>query len=291
MVKIADTIDKGISYAERGDYPRALETFKWLYQRFPDNPDVLYNYGRLLNDLRDFGEARSVLELLVSVAPDYMNAKVALAFAYLHLGIIAEAEKLLEEAREADPGNTYLLRNLGTIYAQKGELDRALSVFREGERVEPKNRFILYGIAQVLFKQEDWSESSEYLKKIIDQEIDDDIDRRAKDLQREIAHKSFSKDGLRMDAVYYCLGALETYDEMSFGQIEDTVFEIAFMAKNGLDPSDHTTTHPLSVIEGEFTALQLLCFMYVGFKIVKPEVDIGFDLSPEYRAAQAMQRE
>ena len=63
------------------------------------------------------------------------------------------------------------------------------------------------------------------------------------------------------------------------------------MAKNGLDPSDHTTTHPLSVIEGEFTALQLLCFMYVGFKIVKPEVDIGFDLSPEYRAAQAMQRE
>jgi len=28
--------------------------------------------------------------------------------------------------------------------------------------------------------------------------------------------------------------------------------------------------------------------MYVGFKILKPEIDIGFDLSKEYSAAKAM---
>jgi tetratricopeptide (TPR) repeat protein len=288
MAKISDTIDTGISYAERGDYPRALETLKGLYEKHPDNPDVLYNYGRLCNDLRDFGESASVLERLVAIQPEYKNAKVALAFAYLHLKKTAEAETLLEEAREIDPGNTFLLRNLGTIYAQKGDLDRALEVFHEAERVEPESRPVLYGIALVLYRQEMVREASDYLQKIIDQEVDDDIDRFAKDLQRDIANKFFSQDGLRMDAVYYCLGALETYDKMSYGQIQDTIFEISMLGKNGLDPSNHKTTHPLSIVEGEFTALQLLCFMYVGFKIIKPEIDIGFDLSKEYSAARAM---
>lgn len=288
MATISDTIDKGISYAERGDYPQALETFKDLLIKYPDNPDVLYNYGRLCNDLRDFGESASVLEKLVSIKPEYKNAKVALAFAYLHLKRIAEAQTLLEEARKIDPGNTFLLRNLGTIYARNGDLDKALDVFHEAERVEPESRPVLYGIALVLSRQEKVNEASDYLQKIIDQMVEDDIDRYAKDLQREIANKSFSQDGLRMDAVYYCLGALETYDKLSYGQIEDTTFEIAMIGKNGLDPSDHTTTHPLSIVEGEFTALQLLCFMYVGFKIIKPEIDIGFDLSKEYAAARAM---
>lgn len=125
MVKISDTIDKGIAYAERGDYPRALETLKGLFQRYPDNPDVLYNYGRLCNDLRDFGESTTVFERLVSIQPEYKNAKVALAFAYLHLKKAAEAETLLEEAYEIDPGNPFLLRNLGTIYAQN-RLERRL---------------------------------------------------------------------------------------------------------------------------------------------------------------------
>ena len=143
----------------------------------------------------------------------------------------------------------------------------------------------------MLFKQERYGDSSDYLRKIIDQGVEDQIDQLAKDLQREIAGNEFSKDGLRMDAVYYCLGALETFDELSFGQIQDTTFEIAMLARDGLDPSDHTTTHPLSIVEGEFTALQLLCFMYVGFKIIKPDIDIGFDLSREYTAARAMMKE
>ena len=37
-----------------------------------------------------------------------------------------------------------------------------------------------------------------------------------------------------------------------------------------------------------YSGPQLVCCMYVGFKIVTPEHDIGFDLSKEYEAAKAM---
>jgi len=288
MAKISQTINKGIALAERGDYPKALDTFRALYSKHPENPDVLYNYGLLLNELRFFVEASSILQKLVEINPGYKNAKVALAFTFLHLNKLEEAEKLLEEARITDPDNTFLLRNLGSIYAKKEEFERALELFRRAERIEPDSRPILYGIALALFRQEKMSEASEYLRKIIDQEIDDEFDQLSKDLQRDIAQKSFSQDGLRMDAVYYCLGALETYDKMSFTQIQRITFEVSMLGRSGLDPSDSKTTYPLSSIPGEFTALHLLCFMYVGFKILKPEIDIGFDLSKEYSLARAM---
>ena len=119
MTKISQTINKGITLAERGDYPKALDTFRGLHNKHPENPDVLYNYGRLLNDLRFFIEASSILQKLVEIDPGYRNAKVALAFTFLHLNKSEEAEKLLEEACITDPDNTFLLRNLGSIYAKR----------------------------------------------------------------------------------------------------------------------------------------------------------------------------
>lgn len=37
-----------------------------------------------------------------------------------------------------------------------------------------------------------------------------------------------------------------------------------------------------------FLEIKLLCIEYVGFQIIDPKVDIGFELSAEYGAARAM---
>ena len=51
------------------------------------------------------------------------------------------------------------------------------------------------------------------------------------------------------------------------------------------DPAEQYT---LRSIPGKFSGLHLLCIEYVGFQIIDPKVDIGFDLSAEYAAAKAM---
>ncbi len=236
----------------------------------------------------EFTESVTVLKKLLAIKPEYENAKVALAYAYLNLKDPDDAEILLEEARVTDPDNIFLLRNLGSLYAQKGEYERALKIFHHAEQVEPDNRQILYGIALVLFHQKEFNASSEYLKNIIARNIDDEFDERSKNLQREIAGKNFQINGLRMDAVYYCLAALEKYNEMSFTEIQGINYEISMLGRTGINPSDTETKYQLTCLPGDFTALQLLCYMYVGFKLVNPEIDIGFDLSKEYSAAKAM---
>jgi len=41
-------------------------------------------------------------------------------------------------------------------------------------------------------------------------------------------------------------------------------------------------------LAGNFSGLHLVCLMYVAFKSIALDTDIGFDLSKEYAAAQAL---
>jgi hypothetical protein len=56
----------------------------------------------------------------------------------------------------------------------------------------------------------------------------------------------------------------------------------------GLQVNDSAEQYPLRSIPGKFSGLHLLCIEYVGFQIIDPKVDIGFDLSAEYATARAM---
>ena len=92
-------------------------------------------------------------------------------------------------------------------------------------------------------------------------------------------------DELRMDAVMCCLGALERFSQMRREEVQAVAFEVGLLGHRGLDVSDPEKTYSLRSLPGKFTGLHLMSLMYVGFKQVAPEIDIGFDLSPEYAAA------
>jgi len=288
MSNIFNSINTGIDFLHQRKYLEAIELFQELHNNYPDNPAVLYNYGICLNELRDFIGASHLLEKVVSIDPEYENAKVALGFSYINLNKKEEAIRILEDARKTDPDNIFLLRNLGTVYAKKEEFDNALEIFKHAETLEPTSCQALYAIALVYNSQKKYSDASRYLSKIIELDTDESFTNLAKDLQREIASKSFSSNGLRMDAVHYCLGALEAYNEKSFNEIQAIAFEISLLGSQGLDPSNPDKKYQLQSMPGEFSALHLLCYMYVGFKILKPDVDIGFDLSKEFEAAEKL---
>ena len=61
--------------------------------------------------------------------------------------------------------------------------------------------------------------------------------------------------------------------------------EIAFLGRRGLDINKPEKKYHLNSLKGDFTGLDLLCHMYVGFRILDQELDIGADLSSEYQAA------
>ena len=106
-----------------------------------------------------------------------------------------------------------------------------------------------------------------------------------------IAQQSFrGRGGFRPDAMSYCQGALERFKDTPRAEVQKITFEIAMLGSRGLDVNDPAEQYSLRSISGKFSGLHLLCIEYVGFQIIDPKVDIGFDLSAEYAAARAMFR-
>jgi hypothetical protein len=58
------------------------------------------------------------------------------------------------------------------------------------------------------------------------------------------------------------------------------------LGTRGLDVNDPAPKYTLTSIPGKFSGLHLLCIEYVGFQIIDPSIDLGFDLSAEYAAAR-----
>ena len=288
MEDIRQKLDDGISLAKSGNLSKALSIFHALFEISPKNTEVLYNLGICLNEMQDYTEAEKYLERLVDLNPDYKNAKVALGFSLIHSGKIAKAEKILLEAITLDPKNVFALRNIGSITASKGDYHKALEFFLQAEKIEPTSRPVIFGIARTYFELNDLENSIVYIRKILDQNDLDEFYEKARELSTQITQKSFNSTDIRYDAVFYCLAAFEKFEQMNLLQIRGVVSEIAMLGNSGFDVSNSERNYQITSLPGDFTGIQLISYMYVGFQMIDPDIDIGFDLSKEYQIAKKM---
>ena len=75
-------------------------------------------------------------------------------------------------------------------------------------------------------------------------------------------------------------------------EIQEITFEIGMLGQYGPDIYDPQGTRVLRVLLGRiFSALELLCIMYAGFKRIEPGIDIGVDLGEEWEMAERLERE
>lgn len=97
---------------------------------------------------------------------------------------------------------------------------------------------------------------------------------------------------LGSNAVFYLLDALRLFRGKSLQEIQEITFEIGMLGKYGLDINDPQESHVLRALPGRvFSALQLICIMYAGFKRIEPGMDIGVDLGEEWGMAERVERE
>ncbi len=75
---------------------------------------------------------------------------------------------------------------------------------------------------------------------------------------------------------------------MSKPEIQKIPSEIAMLDTRGLDVNSSEQKYTLNSLPGAFSGLQLLCIEYIGFQMINPSLDLGFDLSLEYQAALAL---
>jgi len=281
-------LNKIANILTKGNYADGILLLELFLSDEPENTDLLYNLGMAYSDQNNWERAIELLTKLVTKEPGHINGRVAMGVALLRAGKTNEGISEFEIAVKHDPENRWAQRNLGAGLMRLHRYPEAAEHLRLATEIDPDDQPSWYGYGQALDALEKGKETDNaYLKTI---EIDEfsEIAELARQARSKLASKSFrsTMPGVeRMDAVMYCLSALEKFANMPSDQVQKIGFEIAILGTRGLDINDSTQKYTLRSMPGKFSGLHLLCFEYVAFKQITPGKDIGFDLSSEYSTA------
>lgn len=283
-----NAIEKAINLLNEGEVYQGEIMLSALYDHYPDNHAILFNYGMLLSDKGKFDEAIRLLNKLNQLDPDNHRALNALAVAYMRAGMRNEALLELKKSYEIEPEDPYTLKNLGAVLANESE-EEALPYLEKAANLLPDDPQTQYGYGLCLKKMGDRGKADLILQKVIELAPYTELCELAKEARSEIASDNFrGKTGSepRMDVVMYCLAALEKFNSLGHEKAKTVTFEIAMLGRNGLDIQSTDNKYTLNSLEGKFTGLQLASYMFVGLKQIDPNIDPGIDFVKEYQVAQ-----
>jgi tetratricopeptide (TPR) repeat protein len=277
--------DEANEHLKRKEFEQAKTVLEELLQAEPDHGDALYNLGMIYTELGDPARAVNTLLRCVELGQDSANVYVALGYAYSKLGNQNKAKELFLAALELEPNNPYALRNLGALYGKETNYENAIKCFERSFADNPSDVNTTYGLGLCYFNIGDLSNADRYLRKTIEIGEFSPVSQMAKDLLREIAAITLKAQGFRTDAMFYCIHALKLFDKIGQAETKKIAFEIALKGQQGLDINDPSKKYTLNSLEGVFTGLQLVSYMFVGFKRIASGMDVGIDLSEEYEMA------
>jgi tetratricopeptide (TPR) repeat protein len=227
---------------------------------------------------------------LLADHPSHAHGWVALGVAHARMDRDEDAVESLTMAVSLNPDDGHVRKNLGAILSRCGSIDEAIVHLQAAARLLPTDPQCWFNLAGTLEESGKTEEADEAYVKVLALDRNGPMGEMAEQGRSRIAQQAFRirGGGLRPDAVSFCLGAMERFEGLPRAEVQKITFEIAMLGSRGLDVNTPAEQYTLRSIPGKFSGLHLLCIEYVGFQIIDPKVDIGFDLSAEYAAACGM---
>lgn len=284
---IDDKLEEALSALERGNLDHGVAILQKLREQRSNEPVILYNLGMAYSDMGLLAKAIETLKECVEYRGE-PNDYTALGVAYFRNKQLTEARSALETALEEDPQNFHALRNFGVILAREGDLDAAISKFQDALNIDPSATAVMYALGHAFEQKGNLSIADSWYKRVLEQGGTGSIRELTKEARTRIAGSEVKADGFRMDAMMYCLAALDLFAKID--DITPIVADIALLGQRGFDIHDPEKKYRLKSLEGEFTGFQLTCYMFVGMKQLDPSMDIGIDLEDEYNSALQLHR-
>jgi Flp pilus assembly protein TadD len=272
-------------------FAEARPLLETLIKLEPEHPAALYNLGLLASEEGKLEEARALLRRAIAADPANANAQVALGVAALRAQDLAEARQALERAVELEPQNPHALRSLGSLLSGAGALAAGVERYRQALAVAPGDLIAALNLAQTLLELDPEvhrDEADQLLLEVIEAQPYGELSTRAKELRGSIAARNLRQvrpEGLREDAVSYCLEALRLFGAMEQPQFLAVLSEVAAIGQGGLEINEPGSSRTLKNLPGTWSDLALACLIHVGMKRLTPDEDSGLGIEAEYEEA------
>ncbi|MCX7177070.1 MAG: tetratricopeptide repeat protein [Proteobacteria bacterium] len=255
-----------------------------------DDADICFNYGVALSELGHVEDSLAPLNKCLRLDPSYDNAAIAIGVSLSKLKRYDEAEVVLKAAAKIQPDNALIKQNLAATLARAGKYVEALPFFRQAVSISP-NPGTMMGLAQCLDSAGHKKEALKAYKELVKRFPDSPFTEQAIAILNRAGQADLRKvvdDGYRPDAVEYMIAAMKRFAELQREQVGRAVMEIGQLGQTGLEINNPSKRYSLTNLDGDFSGLQLLCYMHVGMALFAPGVDCGSGLQREYEIAKGM---
>jgi tetratricopeptide (TPR) repeat protein len=133
----------GIALLEAGQLPQAVAVLQKALAKNPNDPDLLYYYGRAAGLL-----SKDVFDTLEARFPDSARAHQMMAQDYAALREVPSAEREFNEALRLRPQTAGLHLDFGYLYARAQQWDKAEEQFRLETELQPGNAEAAYRLGE-----------------------------------------------------------------------------------------------------------------------------------------------
>ncbi|MEM8513253.1 tetratricopeptide (TPR) repeat protein [Massilia sp. MP_M2] len=167
--------------------PEAYALMETAAQRFPKNPDLLYDFALLAEKLGKVDVMEAQLREVMAQAPDNHHAYNALGYSLAERNVrLQEAYGLIAKALEMAPGDPFIMDSMGWIHYRMGNLNEAEKFLRRAYGLR-KDAEIGIHLGEVLWQKGDKSAAQALWR-----------DARAKDPQNEALRETLARLGLSL---------------------------------------------------------------------------------------------
>src|SRR6202041_3685095 len=143
LEKGGDETALGMALLEAGRLPEAVSILQKALAKSPDDPDLLYYYGRAAGLL-----SKQVFDELEARFPDSARSHQMMAQDYAVLRDVPAAEREFLEALRLRPQTAGLHLQLGELYARAQQWDKAEEQFRLETELQPGSPEAFYRLGE-----------------------------------------------------------------------------------------------------------------------------------------------
>lgn len=137
------------SYEAIGNYEKAFEIYKDLFNRFPTQHQFYDGYYRMLFQLKKYDEALSLLKNRVNQFPDNFNLYAELAFLYDRLGNRDSANISINIGLNRGSDNTNSYKLISSTLVQYRMFDEAINVLELAKKRFPNDVTFLIDLINI----------------------------------------------------------------------------------------------------------------------------------------------
>jgi predicted Zn-dependent protease len=129
----------GSAYERAGNKAEAEKTFQQILEKHPDNTQTLNYLGYMWAESGvNLDRAQTMLLKAVAAEPHNGAYIDSLGWVYFRQGKLELAEKYLTDATRLLPQDATVHEHLGDVFAKRGDLGRALDLYRTALKLEPE---------------------------------------------------------------------------------------------------------------------------------------------------------